>query len=132
MEAGGEHQFSDRAKVNGISTTVSLTADGKLRWSNRCLAVEKEVLGFAVEGSKLRIKALIERGVGICCSGSKGTLLKKTFTFEPLSENQLRLWSQKLQQLIDSLGKRENFFFFFSFLLSLIVYCRIGIKTIYD
>lgn len=86
------------------------TGGKKLSWPGRCLSVEKDVLGFTVEGSRIKINAVIERGPGICCAGSGGALLRKTFTFEPLSEDSIRLWNQRLQTVIDSLGRPRRLF----------------------
>ncbi|KAL6990981.1 Sphingosine kinase 1 [Sarracenia purpurea var. burkii] len=115
QSGGGEPVLSDRVLVNGIVTTVTLTAGGLLRWteggSHRCLAVEKEVLGFSTEGSRIKIRAIVEIG-GACCVASIGTPMRKTFVFEPLSEELLRLWCQKLQGYIDSLGRPKRLFIF--------------------
>lgn len=105
-------QLSDTLKVNGIGTTVCFTAGGRLRWSNHCLAVEKEVLGFAADDSKMKIRALIESKTEVCCGGGKGDFVRKSFSFEPLFEHQLPLWTQKLQQYIDSLGRPKTLFVF--------------------
>nr|XP_023900602.1 sphingosine kinase 1 isoform X2 [Quercus suber] len=98
---------SDRVIINGSEAPLTLTADGKLRMrerGQRCLTVEKEVLGFVAEGSKIRIRAVVEGGgAGICCVASKGALARKDFVFQPLSNDSLNLWSQKLRQYIDSL-----------------------------
>ena len=111
---------SDRVIINGSETLLTLTADGKLRMrerGQRCLTVEKEVLGFVTEGSKIRIRAVVEGGgAGICCVASKGALVRKDFVFQPLSNDSLNLWSQKLRQYIDSLGKYLKIFFFLNFL----------------
>lgn len=106
-QSGGapEPLLSDRVKINGVVTLMILTADGQLRWSDRSLVVEEEVLGFAVEGSKIKIRAIVDTGARICCGGSKGSLGRKSFTFEPLSDDLLRLWCEKLQNYLDSLGK---------------------------
>lgn len=105
----GETVLSDRVRINDVATLVTLTAGGQLRWSGRCLEIEKEVLGFSVEGSRIKIRAVVESEAGICCCENKIALLRKTFTFEPFSDESLRLWSQKLQELIDSLGKNHHF-----------------------
>ena len=111
---------SDRVIINGSETPLTLTADGKLRmWERgqRCLTVEKEVLGFVTEGSKIRIRAVVEGGgAGICCVASKGALVRKDFVFQPLSNDSLNLWSQKLRQYVDSLGKYLKKIFFLNFL----------------
>ncbi|MCD7473450.1 Sphingosine kinase 1 [Datura stramonium] len=112
--------LSDRFRVNGVETTVTFTAtaaeeEGKLIWRENCLSIEKEVLGFSVEGSKIKIRAVKENddGGGICCGGNIGaTLRRRSVTFEPLSEDSLRIWSQKLQEFIDSLGRPKRLFVF--------------------
>ncbi|XP_030960140.1 sphingosine kinase 1-like [Quercus lobata] len=107
---------SDRVIINGSETPLTLTADGKLRMrerGQRCLTVEKEVLGFVTEGSKIRIRAVVKGGgAGICCVASKGALVRKDFVFQPLSNDSLNLWSQKLRQYIDSLGRPKRLFVF--------------------
>nr|GLL24061.1 sphingosine kinase 1 isoform X1 [Ipomoea trifida] len=108
----GETVLSDRVRINGIETPVTLTAAGQLRWSARSLWIEKEVLGFSVEGSRIKIRAAVISEAGICCCENKTALLRKTFTLEPLSEESLRLWSQKLQEFIDSLGRPKRLFIF--------------------
>uniref|UniRef100_A0A5B6ZHW6 sphingosine kinase n=1 Tax=Davidia involucrata TaxID=16924 RepID=A0A5B6ZHW6_DAVIN len=111
---GGEPVQSDRVLINGTVTSLTLSAAGRLRWSeggsHRCLVVEKEVLGFSTEGSRIKIRAVVENGDGICCIGSRGALVRKNFVFEPLSEYSLRLWSQKLQEYIDALGRPKRLF----------------------
>ncbi|KAA8519864.1 hypothetical protein F0562_014046 [Nyssa sinensis] len=114
---GGEPILSDRVIVNGTVTSLTLTTSGQLRWSegsgsHRCLLVGKEVLGFSVEGSRIKIRAVVDSRDGICCIGSRGALVRKNFVFEPLSEVSLRLWCQKLQEYIDSLGRPKRLFIF--------------------
>lgn len=100
----GAPVLSNRVQINGISVPLTLTAGGQLRWPDRCLSIEKDVLGFIIEGSRIKINAVIESGAGICCGGDGGAPLRKTFTFEPLSEDSLRLWKQRLHAVLDSLG----------------------------
>lgn len=111
----GEFVLSDRILVNGTRTAVTLTTDGILRWEDhgifRSLVIEKQVLGFSTEGSQIKIRALVESGGGICF-GSKGNLVRKCFVFEPLSPESVELWSQKLQEYIDSLGRPKRLFIF--------------------
>ncbi|XP_058196466.1 sphingosine kinase 1-like [Rhododendron vialii] len=113
---GGELALlSDRVLVNGTVTDVTLTGDGVVRWteggSQRCLEVDKEVLGFSTEGPRIKIRAVVE-GAKICCPGSRGAPMRKTFVFEPQSEDLLRVWCQKLQDFIDSLGRPKRLFVF--------------------
>lgn len=110
LEGSSRHTISDPVKVNGAFTPLTLTSDGRLRWEDRgqrCLTVEKEVLGFVIEGAKIRIKAIVENGDGICCVGSRGDLVRKDFVFEPLHNDSLRLWSQHLRDYLDSLGNSD-------------------------
>lgn len=110
----GAPLLTDRVDINGVVVPMTLSTGGKkLSWPGRCLSVEKDVLGFTVEGSRIKINAVIERGPGICCAGSGGALLRKTFTFEPLSEDSIRLWNQRLQTVIDSLGTIDHRHFIF-------------------
>ncbi|CAL5331690.1 unnamed protein product [Camellia sinensis] len=81
---------------------------GKLRWSGdvgiqSCLAVEKEVFGFCTEGSRIKIGTVVKSGDGICCVGSKGTPVRKTFAFQTMSDELLGLWCEKLREYINCL-----------------------------
>ncbi|XP_009376260.2 sphingosine kinase 1 isoform X1 [Pyrus x bretschneideri] len=107
--------LSDRVLISGVVTPVALFSDGVLRWSERSqrsLIVEKEVLGFAAEGPKIRIRAFVEGGAGICCGANRGAVARKDLVFEPLSEDSQRLWCQKLGDYIDSLGRPKRLFVF--------------------
>ncbi|KAJ4833902.1 Sphingosine kinase 1 [Turnera subulata] len=107
---------SDRVRINGAVTVLTLTADGKLRWTGgegqRDLTLEKEVLGFAIEGAKIRVKTVVEKGGGICCVGSAGTLVRKDFVFEPLNRDAQVLWCRCLRDSLDSLGRPKRLFVF--------------------
>jgi hypothetical protein len=113
--------MADRVIVNGCVTELTLTSNGKLKFTERgqrSLTVEKEVLGFATEGSKIKIRAIVEGGGGgIFCVASSGALVRKDIVVESLSEDSLSLWSQKLRQYIDSLGKFNNFRFYYIYLV---------------
>ncbi|XP_054777695.1 sphingosine kinase 1-like isoform X2 [Prosopis cineraria] len=105
--------ISERLIVDGTETPVALLADGRLRWSNgvrRCLHVDKEVLGFVTDGVSIKIKTILEAVDG-CCHGSR-KLVRKDIVFQPLSEESQRLWSQKLREYLDSLGRPKRLFIF--------------------
>ncbi|KAK2977125.1 hypothetical protein RJ640_017649 [Escallonia rubra] len=108
-DTSSEPILSDRIRVNGTVTTAQLTAAGVLRWFDggrrRSLDIEKNVIGFAAEGSRIRIRAIVENSSGIKCGASKGSLTRKSFVLEPLTGGSLRPWSQKFQEYIDSFGK---------------------------
>ncbi|XVF87573.1 hypothetical protein PTKIN_Ptkin18bG0131100 [Pterospermum kingtungense] len=120
MDQGGQSEnpspiLSDRVLFNGTVVPLTFTGDGKLRWTvngQGCFSLEKEVLGFAVEGSRIRVKAVLEKRDGICCFGNRGGLVRQSFVFEPLSEDSLGLWSQKLRDYIDSLGRPKRLLIF--------------------
>jgi sphingosine kinase len=119
--------LSERVLVSGNITPLTLTSDGKLRWTEgcqRCLTVKKDVLGFATEGPKIRIRAVVEGG-DKSCFGSSGDPVRKDYVFEPLSEDSLRLWCEKLREYIDSLGKFRVLWFRFVFCLGM-EKCRKG------
>lgn len=105
--------LSEQVLVSGNITPLTLTSDGRLRWTDgcqRCLTVKKDVLGFATEGPKIRIRAVVQGGDKICMFESSGRPVRKDYVFEPLSEDSLRLWCEKLREYIDSLGKFRVFF----------------------
>lgn len=108
--------LSDRVRVNGVETAVTFTAEeGILRWRENCLSIEKEVLGITVEGSKIKIRAIKENDGGgiICCGGNTvGTVRRRSYNLEMLTEDSLRIWSQKLHEFIDSLGRPKRLFVF--------------------
>ncbi|XP_065880096.1 sphingosine kinase 1 [Euphorbia lathyris] len=114
-EASPTAIISDQVSVNGNVTLLTLTSDGELRWTERrqrCLIVEKQVLGFVMEGGKVRIKTLVDNGDGVCCRGSNGALVRKDFIFQPLTEESGRLWCQHLRNYLDSLGRPRRLFIF--------------------
>ena len=99
--------ISDRVLIDGTVTPLTLTADGRLLCSTqgqRSLSIEKEVLGFAEEGSRIRIKAVVDGEDGSCCVSGRGNLVRKDFVFEPLSDDSRMLWCVKLRECVDSLG----------------------------
>lgn len=100
--------ISDLVKIDGLTTTLTLTYAGKLSWndgdSHRSLTIEKEVLGFSIQGSRIFVNTVVVKSDASCCFGGKGALVRKNFVFEPLSESSLQLWSNMIRQKIDSLG----------------------------
>ncbi|KAL6567449.1 hypothetical protein OROGR_001117 [Orobanche gracilis] len=107
-----EYILSDQVRANGRTTTATLSAEGQLRWAERRLDMEKQVLGFSVEGLKIKIRAVVEATAGICCSSGKQPLIRKNFTLELSSDDSVRLWTQKLQEYLDSLGRPKRLFIF--------------------
>ncbi|XP_056863888.1 sphingosine kinase 1-like [Raphanus sativus] len=103
--------ISDRVLINGVITPLTLTADGELQWTESALrksTTEKEILSFAVEGNKVKLKTLVERRGSICCGGSGGDYARKDFVFEPLYDESRKLWCDKLRQRLDSLVGRPK------------------------
>lgn len=110
MDQSGDSDFILNHRVllpDGTVTPMILTTDGWLQWSEksqRRLSVDKEVLGFSMDGPKIRIKALVEDHGGLRCFGSSGALVRKEFVFQPLSEESRALWCLKLRECIDLIG----------------------------
>ncbi|RDX65566.1 Sphingosine kinase 1, partial [Mucuna pruriens] len=113
-----DHQrplMSDRVTVNGIVTPLALLANGRLWWSEgiqRCLSVEKDVLGFVTSGPYIKIKSLVEIRDGCCVTGAPARLVRNDVVFMPSSEESHRLWCQKLREFMDSLGRPKRLFVF--------------------
>ncbi|CAN1854381.1 Sphingosine kinase 2 [Linum perenne] len=113
--------FSDRVKINGSSVTaLTLTSEGKLRWTDgddqRCLVLEKQVLGFSVvEGTKVALRTVVHSEAASCCcigGGSRGELVRKDFVFEPVNGDSLNLWCQCIRDYLDSLGRPKRLLVF--------------------
>ncbi|KAL1195140.1 Sphingosine kinase 1 [Cardamine amara subsp. amara] len=107
--------ISDRVIANGIVTPLILTIDGELRWTEsgrRKSTVGKDILSFVVEGNKVRVKTLVERGAGICCKENAGDYTRKDFVFEPLSDESRKIWCDKLHQHLQSLGRPKKLLVF--------------------
>lgn len=104
--------LSDQVGTNGHTTAATLSPGGQLSWGDRRLDIEKQVLGFSVDGFKIKIRAVVEAeaGAGICCCSGKSALIRKTFVLELLSSDSLRNWTQKLQEYLDSLGRPKRLF----------------------
>ncbi|KAK9051745.1 hypothetical protein SSX86_028373 [Deinandra increscens subsp. villosa] len=117
MEQQPQHIVSDEVLVNGVKTSLTLTTDGLLRWFDRGvvlrrLFVEKEVLGFSTAGRLITVRALIKTGGdGFGCGGG-GSLVRKRFVFEPVTEDSLRNLCEKIQGFMDSLGRPKKMFIF--------------------
>ncbi|KAJ0836508.1 putative sphingosine kinase [Helianthus annuus] len=98
---------SDEVSVNGFKTSLTLTTDGILRWSDRGphlrqLSVEKEVVGFSTSGRLITVRALV----------GQRSLVRKRFVFEPVSDDSLRNLCDKIQGYIHSLGRPKKLFIF--------------------
>ncbi|CAI0407245.1 unnamed protein product [Linum tenue] len=111
--------FSDRVKINGaVTTQLTLTSEGKLRWNDgedqRCLVLEKQVLGFVVEGTKVVVKTVVHSEGGCCgCIGSREAgLVRKDFVFEPVHGDSLNFWCQHLRDHLDSFGRPKRLLVF--------------------
>ncbi|KAJ9563095.1 hypothetical protein OSB04_008255 [Centaurea solstitialis] len=107
--------LSDQVFLNGgKAATLTLSTDGILRWSDRggilrCLSVEKEVLGLSTAGHLITIRALVEAGSdGGWCRRGGGSLVRKSFVFQAVSEDSLRNLCEKIQGYIDSLVFKFN------------------------
>ncbi|KAE9591773.1 hypothetical protein Lal_00038997 [Lupinus albus] len=104
--------ITDRVTVNGTVTPLALLADGRLWWSEsgqRCLVVEKDVIGFVADGPYIKIKTLLEKRGGCC---STGQLVSNDVVFQPSSHELHALWCHKLRQFIDSIGRPKRLFVF--------------------
>ncbi|KAG4948402.1 hypothetical protein JHK82_041585 [Glycine max] len=107
--------MSDRVTVNGSVTPLALLADGRLWWSEgiqRCLSIEKDVLGIVASGPYIKIKSLVETRDGCCITSAPARLVRNDVVFMPSSEESHRLWCHKLREFIDSLGRPKRLLVF--------------------
>ncbi|XP_051125379.1 sphingosine kinase 1-like [Andrographis paniculata] len=112
MDGAGEYILSEQVRADGEVTTASLSTAGELRWSGRRLDVEKEVLGFSVDGYKIKIRAAVRDESGVCCFGVEDALIRKTYVLELFSDESLRTWTESFQKYLDSLGRPKKLFVF--------------------
>ncbi|KAL5730053.1 sphingosine kinase [Ranunculus cassubicifolius] len=114
MEPQSQQPISERVKVNRTLTTLTITSDGKLQWTNgreRSVTVEKEVLGFGIDGLTVTVRALVNQESGFCCIvKSQGIRRREDFVFEFLTEDSMTIWCTKLQELIDLLDRPKRLF----------------------
>ncbi|KAK1260891.1 Sphingosine kinase 2 [Acorus gramineus] len=99
--------FSDRVRVNGVSTEANITGDGRITWreggEERYLSAEAEVLGFGREGSMVRVRGFVKKRRG-------GKRVRRDLVFEPSTVESMGLWCEKLRVCIDSLGRPKRLF----------------------
>lgn len=109
-----QHILYDEVLVNGSKTALTLSADGILQWYDhqnvlQCLSVEKEVLGVSIVGQQIIIRSFIEtEGGGFCFGSSTRNLVRKSFVFEPSSEDSRLNLCEKIQGYVDSLGSSST------------------------
>uniref|UniRef100_A0A7C9DHD6 NAD(+) kinase n=1 Tax=Opuntia streptacantha TaxID=393608 RepID=A0A7C9DHD6_OPUST len=98
--------MSEQVVIDGNLTALSLHSDGNLRWvddgKDRCLNLEKEVIGVSLEDSRIVVKCAVESGGGVVCCKSR--VKRTTFNFQPCSQDFREIWLQKIREYLDSLG----------------------------
>lgn len=106
--------ISDQVLIAGTLTPLVLNSGGNLRWleagKDRCINLEKEVIGVSLEDSRISVKFAVETtgaGAGVlCCT----TTVRRSFDFQPCSEEFLQIWFQKLREFLDSLDRPKRLF----------------------
>ncbi|XP_010449043.1 PREDICTED: sphingosine kinase 2-like isoform X2 [Camelina sativa] len=100
--------------IDGELAMLTLTADGELRSTENglrhSLSMKKDVLGFVVQGKRIRVKAVVEKDEGICCGRFSGDFVRKDLVFEPLIDQ--NGWCDSLRQYLDSLGRPKRLLVF--------------------
>lgn len=108
--------LTESVRVNGSPAVASLGADGTLRWRSeggageRCVTLEKEVLGLEAEGRTITVKAFgaAEAKVVSCCGGggSGGVgRARRDYVLEMPSDESAARWSARLSDRINLLGR---------------------------
>lgn len=101
-------EMMDRIGVNGVPSEVTLTVEGRISWKDsagieKCLVIEKEVLGFKDEGGggmwRIRVCALV-----IGEKEREKKRIRKDFVLKFEGEDVMRVWLRKLRDHLDSLG----------------------------
>ncbi|XP_048490327.1 sphingosine kinase 1 isoform X2 [Beta vulgaris subsp. vulgaris] len=118
----GESEYpiiiSERVTLSGTLIPLVFNSDGTLRWieggHEKCLSLEKEVLGVSIEGSRIILKCAVKSSSSssagiLCCSSTEG-LARKSLVLEASSHDSLHLWFQKLREFLHSLGRPKRLF----------------------
>lgn len=101
--------ISETVFLNGTQLLLTLNSDGTLRWvdvgNQKCLSLEKEVLGISLEGSRIILKCVVKTNNGgiLFCFPSEESARRK-LVIEVSSNESLHVWFQKLREFLDSLG----------------------------
>ncbi|KAL0916989.1 hypothetical protein M5K25_014545 [Dendrobium thyrsiflorum] len=117
---GMSGEMKERIRVNGFLSEASLSTGGELRWrqnddsggGERSLIVESDVLGFSVEGREISVRAFVKEVKGFSCGGSSefGKRLRKDFVLEMPTEVAAEMWTIRLRDCINSLGRPKRLF----------------------
>ncbi|OAY69958.1 Sphingosine kinase 2 [Ananas comosus] len=113
--------LTESVRVNGSPAVASLGADGTLRWRSeggageRCVTLEKEVLGLEAEGRTITVKAFgaAEAKVVSCCGGggSGGVgRARRDYVLEMPSDESAARWSARLSDRINLLDRPKRLF----------------------
>ncbi|CAO2823778.1 unnamed protein product [Amaranthus hypochondriacus] len=105
--------ISETVFLNGTQLLLTLNSDGTLRWvdvgNQKCLSLEKEVLGVSIEGSRIILKCVIKGGNGGILFCFHQESVRRNLVIEA-SEESLHVWFQKLRDFIDSFGRPKRLF----------------------
>lgn len=123
-EPTGSHAMGEPIRVNGVTAEATLTraaaggglrGGGWLQWREiggqgreRCLELDREVLGVQREGRRVTVKAFVAGGGAAKRGGAGGggkSRVRKDFALEAATEEAAEVWRAALQACIDTLGK---------------------------
>ncbi|CAA7409198.1 unnamed protein product [Spirodela intermedia] len=126
-EPAGSHAMGEPIRVNGVTAEATLTraaaggglcAGGWLQWREvggqgreRCLELDREVLGVQREGRRVTVKAFVAAGGAAKRGGAGGgerSRVRKDFSLEAASEEAAEAWRAALQACIETLGRPKR------------------------
>ncbi|KAM0952421.1 putative sphingosine kinase [Dioscorea sansibarensis] len=107
--------LTERIQVDGAPAEAVLDhGAGELRWrsgdDDRRLFVESEMLGIEMKGMMITIRAFVDAPERCCFGSSSGRRVRRDFLLEMPSETSAMMWTERLKDCIDSLGRPKRLF----------------------
>ncbi|KAH7662344.1 Sphinganine kinase protein [Dioscorea alata] len=107
--------LTERIQVDGDPVEAVLDhGTGELRWrsgdDDRRLFVESEMLGIKMKGMIITIRAFVDAPERCCFGSSSGKRVRRDFQLEMPSETSAMMWTERLKDCIDSLGRPKRLF----------------------
>ncbi|XP_057537188.1 sphingosine kinase 1-like [Amaranthus tricolor] len=115
QESSSSVILSETVTLNGTQLPLTFNSNGTLQWidlgNQKCLSLEKEVLGISLEGSRIILKCVVKTNNGgiLFCFPSEESARRK-LVIEVSSNESLHVWFQKLREFLDSLGRPKRLF----------------------
>ncbi|XP_042377771.1 sphingosine kinase 1-like [Zingiber officinale] len=115
-ESAVEETTTEWIRIDGVASWARLEADGTLLWGagagERRLRLESDVLGLAIRGSWITVRAFEGTSEGGCCGvvgGAGGRRrARRDYVLQMADEAAARRWSDRINEFLGSLGRPKK------------------------